>query len=197
MLTGHEWLLIFLRPSMENTSMRTYSLCSGSNTVRMAFGDCIEVCLLNDLSTRSRSGAGMPVSMTGAVTFVAVHHTLLKGMIDYLPKKNNGSHEVAAITRSSRLSSQCVWCQVPEMMALTAGIWASRIAQLITYPFDTLRHRMQASQFANGSARHQLKQLMAEGGAKQLYRGVCCTVLNRWLVLLEPLGRCTGDHELL
>ena len=44
---------------------------------------------------------GMPVSMTGCVSFVAVHYTLLRAMLDFLPKKNNGSGEVCPCRRSS------------------------------------------------------------------------------------------------
>eukprot|EP00658_Telonema_sp_P-2_P067364 TRINITY_DN56275_c0_g1_i1.p1 TRINITY_DN56275_c0_g1~~TRINITY_DN56275_c0_g1_i1.p1 ORF type:complete len:354 (+),score=36.78 TRINITY_DN56275_c0_g1_i1:58-1119(+) len=97
---------------------------------------------------------GLPISLLGGVGFISVHCTLLKLLIDLMPSKNDGSGEVE------------------DIYAMTAGIYASRVSQLLTYPMDTLRHRMQVDGGAQRSLSGEFHDLVSKGGYRQLFRGV-------------------------
>lgn len=97
---------------------------------------------------------GAAPAMIGAGLWTGLSFTISDSLLPLMPREANGSGQPQAA------------------YAMTAALWASRISQAASYPFDTLKRSMQCAP-ANSSAgmRTEYSALVAEGGRMALFRG--------------------------
>ena len=97
---------------------------------------------------------GAAPAMIGAGLWTGVSFTIHDSLLPLVPREADGSG------------------QPQSFYAMTVALWASRIAQAVAYPFDTLKRSMQC---APPDSTHTLwmeyRALVAEGGHKALFRG--------------------------
>lgn len=81
---------------------------------------------------------------------------------------------------------------------LLCGLAFGFASPLSSHPFDTIKTRMQASpSCARGSALAALKQTVAEGGLRALYRGLAPPLVGSVLYRSTQMGMYSYSHEYL
>ena len=97
---------------------------------------------------------GAAPAMIGAGLWTGVSFTIHDSLLPLMPREADGSGEPQAV------------------YAMTATLWASRIAQAVAYPFDTLKRSMQcAPPHCTTHTWVEYRALVAEGGHRALFRG--------------------------